>query len=190
MNAAGTLGHRNPLHTVHATFELEPGVSALTFDAHNDFFVPAESGGIGAHHLHAPAARLGIAGIHAEKLGGEERCFVAARASTDFHDDVLGVVGILWKDKHLQPLFEFFFALAQRDNFFFCQLANRFVGLVEELSIPMDFLLHFAPVAKTMNDLLQLGAFFGELGVFSLLAEELGIGHPLFQLNVALFNFS
>ena len=101
MNTPGSFGHGNALHAVHPAFELEPLIGALAFDAHDDFFIAAQAGGIGAHQLHAPAARFGITRVHAVKLGGEKRRFVAARAGANFHDDVLRVVGIFRQDEKL-----------------------------------------------------------------------------------------
>ena len=53
-------------------------------------------------HVDLPALPLGVARVHAEEVGREERRFVAAGAGADFEDDVLRVVRILRDEQHLQ----------------------------------------------------------------------------------------
>lgn len=42
---------------------------------------------------------LGITLIHAQQIGAEERCLVAAGAGADFQDDVPLVVWVLWQQQ-------------------------------------------------------------------------------------------
>jgi hypothetical protein len=54
----------------------------------------AEVGFAARNDLHLPALALGIAGVHAEQVAGEQRRLVAAGAGTDFEEQVALVVGV------------------------------------------------------------------------------------------------
>ena len=71
-------------------------------------FKPPTDGLGRREHFDLPALRLGVAGVHAEHFGGEERGLVAAGAGADFQDDVFLVVRILGQQQNL----EFFFHAA------------------------------------------------------------------------------
>ena len=73
--------------------------------------------------FHPPALRFRVARVHAEKLAGEKRRFVAPGSGPNFHDDVLFIMGISGNQQHLQfPLDRFAFGF---QGFFFvtCTMA-------------------------------------------------------------------
>ena len=92
VDAAAGFGGRHALHAVHAALVLQLAVDALALDQRDDFLDAAGVGVAGRHHLELPALALGVARVHAEQVGGEQRRFVAAGAGADFEDDVLLVV--------------------------------------------------------------------------------------------------
>ena len=100
------LGRGHALHAVHAAFILQLREDALAFDDGDDFLQSADARLGGREDFHLPALRFGVAGVHAEDFGGEERGFVAAGAGADFEDDVLFVVGILGQQQDLELFFD------------------------------------------------------------------------------------
>ena len=80
MNAALRLGRGHALNSVHSAFVLEAGVRRLArlhgaarLDRDGDVLVAAEVALLGLEHLGLPAAALGIAQVHAQQVGGEQR---------------------------------------------------------------------------------------------------------------------
>src|SRR5262249_21415611 len=106
VDAALRLGLGHALHPVAARFELEPRVGALSDDARDDLLVAAELGRALGDDLDLPALALGIAGVHAEDLAGEERRLVAARARSHLEEDVALVVRVLGQQRLLQLAFD------------------------------------------------------------------------------------
>ena len=89
------LGLGHALDAVHAGFEFEPGEHVAAGDRGGRLLEPAEPGFGQVEHLEAPAAQRGVALVHAEQLGGEQRRLVAAGAGADFEDRVALVVLVL-----------------------------------------------------------------------------------------------
>ena len=93
------LGDRHPLDAVHAALELQQRVRRLAglgraLGLHRDGhrLVAAEVGLGGVEHLGLPAAPLGVPGVHAQQVAGEQRRLLAALAGLHLEDRVL-VVG-------------------------------------------------------------------------------------------------
>src|SRR4029453_13804513 len=84
VSASGTLCHRHALHAMHAALELELAVGALPLDERDDLLEPAQSGGMRAEPLDAPALAFGVAAVHAEELCGEEARLLATGAGANF----------------------------------------------------------------------------------------------------------
>ena len=59
---------------------------------------------LAVNELGLPAVALGVAAVHAEELGREERGLLAARAGADLDDDVLVVVGVARQEQDAQLL--------------------------------------------------------------------------------------
>ena len=106
VDAALVLGLGHALHAMHARFEFHPREHALTRDARHDFLIAARIGVAGRKHLHLPAFNVGIALIHAEKIGREQRSLLAASACANLDDGTLVVGGVLGKQLDLQRMFK------------------------------------------------------------------------------------
>ncbi len=94
MNPALRFGFRYPLHPVGAAFELEPRVNPVTTDHGDDLLETAAVGFGSRHQLDLPAVGVGVAAVHPEQVGGEQRRLLPAGTGADFQDDILVVVGI------------------------------------------------------------------------------------------------
>ena len=67
----------------------------LAFDARDDFLVAAVLAVARREDLDAPAAPLGVARVHAEKIAGEDRGFVAAGAGAQLEEEIRFVALVL-----------------------------------------------------------------------------------------------
>src|SRR5690348_9785600 len=113
MDAALRLGLRHALHAMPAGLELEARVGALPDDARDHLLVAAELGRALRDDLDLPAAALGVAGIHAEEISGEEPRLVAAGAGADLEERVALVVRVLRDERLLKACLELFHAGAR-----------------------------------------------------------------------------
>ena len=94
VDAALGLGGRHPLHAVDAALELQPAEHPLAADRGDDLLVAAGLAFRDALDLHPPAARCGVALVHAEEIAGEEGRLVAARAGAHLEDGRGVLVGV------------------------------------------------------------------------------------------------
>jgi hypothetical protein len=95
VDTAGGLGFRNALHAVDASFVAEAAVRADALHQGDDLLEPADLGLREVDDVDTPALALGVARVHAEELGGEERRFAAACAGADLEDRAALGVGVL-----------------------------------------------------------------------------------------------
>ena len=77
---------RHALHPVYAAFVFHPTEHALAGNAGDDFAIAAEIALGHRVHIELPALDRGVALIHAEKIAGEQRRFLSARAGANFQD--------------------------------------------------------------------------------------------------------
>ena len=89
------LGDRHALHAVDPPFVLEAAVRPFALDDRRELLDPAGLGLREVDQLHPPPLPVGVAAVHAEELGGEERGLVAAGAGADLEHHVAAVVRIL-----------------------------------------------------------------------------------------------
>ena len=87
------VGHA--LHPVHAALELQPREDAGALHLGDHLLEAAGRALARRHHGDAPAVRLGVAGVHAEQVAGEERRLVSPRAGADLQDGAPGIGGVL-----------------------------------------------------------------------------------------------
>ena len=106
VDASLLLGGGHALHAVHAAFVFQLREDAVAFDDGDDFFQAAGGRFRRRKHFDLPALRFGIARVHAEDFGGEERGFVPAGAGANFEDDVFLVVGIFGQQQNFQIFFD------------------------------------------------------------------------------------
>src|SRR5690606_25230749 len=103
---------RYSLHPMGSRLELQPGIDAFALHPRDDLLVAALLAVAGADHLDLPALLLGIAGIHAEQVAGEQRRLVAAGAGTDLEEDVAAVVRVARYQQTLEPRLQLIQAFA------------------------------------------------------------------------------
>jgi hypothetical protein len=88
------LRRRDALDAVDAAFELQPAEDAVAGDGGDDFLV-APGVALGRRvQLDPPAARRGVARIHAEQVAGEDGGLVSAGAGADFQHGRGVLVGV------------------------------------------------------------------------------------------------
>ena len=94
------LGRRHALHAMHARFELEPREHVAAGDRGDRLLDSRRCRSRDSSmHLELPAVQRGIALIHAEQIGGEQRRLVAAGAGAHFEDGV-ALVGLVLGQQH------------------------------------------------------------------------------------------
>ena len=116
MDAPLGLGRRHALHAMDAALELQPREHAPARDLGDDLLVAAGRPLARRQDLDLPAPALGIFGVHAEKIAGEQRRLVAARAGAHLEDRA-ALVGCVLRQKRdadrLRHRFGFGFGGAQ-----------------------------------------------------------------------------
>src|SRR6266550_1610062 len=107
------LGRRDPLDAMDATLELQAAVGAVAVDLEDRLLDPVDGRVVAAQDLGGEAMLLGIAGVHPEKLAGEQGRFVATGAGPYLHDHVAVVIRVPRQQQHLQPVEEIALVLLQ-----------------------------------------------------------------------------
>src|SRR5439155_21817494 len=98
------LRRRHALDAMHTALVLESAIHALALDLEDDLLEAADAVFVRIDDLDLPAAPLGVAGVHAEQVGGEQRRLVAALALAQLEDDVLRVVRVARQQQEPDPL--------------------------------------------------------------------------------------
>ena len=87
VDAALGLRLGDALHAVRSALPLEDAVGAVALDGKRHFLVAALLPWTEGYFLHLPAPVAGKLGVHAIKVAGENRRFVAPGPPPNFHDD-------------------------------------------------------------------------------------------------------
>jgi hypothetical protein len=183
------LGFRsgNALHAMHAALVLHLRVDAVAFDERDDFLEAADRGlGLG-EDFDLPAVLLGKALVHAKDLGDKERSLVAAGAGADFEDDVLFVVGVFGQQHDLSSA-----SIASRRGASSasssCAIAaisgsdrRAWLGAFDALGDLLVF-------AELFHGLFEVAVGFGDFVDGFAVVLNLGQGHLVAQLHVAVFH--
>ncbi len=82
-------------------------VDVLALDREHDLLEPAPLAAAAVHHLDLPALRIGVAAVHPEQVGREQRRFLATRPAADLNDRVARVVRVRRDQAELDGLVEF-----------------------------------------------------------------------------------
>ncbi len=106
---------------------------------------------------------LGVAGVHAVEVGGEEGGFVAAGAGADLDDDVLLVGGVLRQQRQLQLLVELRDLGGEAVFLLAAEGAQFLVGVAGEGAGVAQGLLGVAVAAVEPDDGLEVCALAAEL---------------------------
>ena len=121
---------------------------AVALDDRRDGLDPSDAGVVAVHDLDLPAAPLGVALVHPEELGGEERGLVAAGAGADLQEDVAGVVRVPGEQEDLELLLDRLEAFGER-----CALGG---GHLVELVAGRERLRQLARAVELPRDLAVL----------------------------------
>ena len=173
VDAALRLGDRDALHAVHAALVLQPGPDALGLvagrgDGDGDVLVAAEVGLRRREHLDLPAPALGVAGVHAQQVAGEQRRLLAALPGLHLDHHVVRVRGVAGHELLGQ-------AVAQRPD-----LRLELRGLGGERGVLPGELAGVGEVGLGPAQLLDGGDHRGERGV----APAQGAGERLVGVHV------
>ena len=182
VDAALRLGRRHALHAVHARFELQPGEHAAAGDGGDRLLVAADAGVGELHDLEAPAVLGGVALVHAEQIGGEQRRLVAAGAGADFQDGVLLVGRVLGQQHALHGALELRQALLQRRRLFLGHGLHVGIG-GHRPRRRFSSRLGLAPFADRLDQRPEVGIFLR--GRDELLRIETAARQRCLQLGVA-----
>jgi hypothetical protein len=159
VDTARSLGRRHALHAVHARFELEPREHAAARDGGDRLLVAADAGVGELEDLEAPAMLGGVALVHAEEIGGEQRRLVAAGAGADLEDGVLLVGRVLGQQHALHRALQLRQALLERSSLF---LGHRpHVGIGGHGLGVLEFALGLAPFVDCFDQWAEIGIFLG-----------------------------
>ena len=101
------LGRRHTLHPMDPTLVAETPENRCPGNPENHLAKPSEVGRARVHLLNLETERIGIPGIHAEKIGREKSGLGPAGAGPDFHDGVAVFVRLRRKKRDLDRALEF-----------------------------------------------------------------------------------
>jgi hypothetical protein len=167
VDAALRFRRRHALHPVHAGFELQPREDAGPRDRGDDLLVAAEVVLRDRDELRLPAMQVGIAGVHAEEIGREQRRLVAARAGPDLQDGAALVGGVLGQQLELQSLFQVGDPGAERVELLARHRRHLLVGgrIGQKRSQVGRLALGGAQRVDRGNHRIEVGELLGQLGV-------------------------
>ena len=157
VNTALGFGGRHALYAMTAGLKFQTAIHAIAADFGNHLFITAMFAFVGAHDLHAPAARFGVTAVHPEQIAGKQRRFITAGTGADFDKGVAFIIRILRQQQHLQLLLHllaFRFRVAQ---FFLRHFAH--FRIVEHHLCSFDIVLHLAPFGIAARHVAQLRIF-------------------------------
>jgi len=157
VDAALRFGLRHALHAVGAGFELQVRVRAAALDAGDHLAEAAVLAGTGRFDFHPPALALGVAGVHAQQVAGEDRGLVATGACADFEVQVALVARIARDQQRHQRVVECLEARVGGDDFLVGQFAQLRVGLHRLRGGKV--VARLALVRKRGGDRFELGEF-------------------------------
>ncbi|SIN00835.1 Uncharacterised protein [Mycobacteroides abscessus subsp. abscessus] len=185
VDAALGLGDGHPLHAVNPALVLQVRPHALgriagaALDGHLHVLVPAQVGLVGGDDLRLPPLRLGVAGVHAQQVGGEQRGLGPALPALDLEDDVAPVVGVPGDQQAAQALL----GLGQ-PRLQLLELRGHLRVLLGHLPSGLDVLLQALHPAVGLDDPVQLGVAPSQLARLGLIRVHGRIGQLALQLLV------
>ena len=95
MHTALGFGGRDTLYTMHTGFKFQFAEDGIAFHGKNQFLVTAKVGFASAHGLDRPTTTAAESLIHAGKISGPERGFIAAGTGSDFQHHTALIARIL-----------------------------------------------------------------------------------------------
>src|SRR5471030_1727302 len=180
------LSHRNALHAMHAAFVLELAVDLVAADQRDDFFEPAHGRFAAGRDFKLPALRFAVARVHAENLGREQGCLIAAGAGANFEHDVLLVVRIFGQQQNFELVFDLALFGLELRHFLLGHGPEFGVRLLKHGTGLLEAVLHLLPLAVFGDSFLNVAARPGDLAVLVAVANHGQIVHLAGQLVKAL----
>ncbi len=166
VDAAAALGDRHPLHPVRARFELQALEHVVPGDRGAGLAVAADSRLADGDRLELPALQVGVALVHAEQLGGEQRGLVAAGAGAHLEDGVARVGLVARQQQQLHLALQPGQTVLQRRVLALCHGAHF------RIRLGVDQLLQVGQLRPCAFQLLDLGHDRAEVGIFLRQARE------------------
>ena len=157
MDSAAGFGRRHALHPVHAGFVFQPCIDIAASDARDQFAQAAQFAPLLLDDVERPALRLGIALIHAQKVAGEQRRFLAAGAGADFQHCGAGIGSVAGQQRQLQRVLDLRQGVAQARKFLGGEAGH--LGIVEQRLGLLDLGAQRMPGADLRHDRLELRIF-------------------------------
>jgi hypothetical protein len=114
------------------------------------------------HDLDLPALQVGIAGVHAQEIPGEEGRLIAAGAGADFEDSALLVRLVLGQQHEAQGLGGLFQLLPRPGQLLAGEGPHLGIGILQHGLEPREVLFHGAVGPDRRHDVVQLGQFARE----------------------------
>ena len=189
VDASARLGLGHALHAVDAAFKLEHTEGRRPVDAEDDFLEAADARFAHRDYLRLPALAFREARVHAEKVRGEERGLVSARAAADFYNDAFFVVHILREKQNTNLALELRHASLKLGKLVLRKLAHLLVVALRHLLRLGDAVKHLLVLGECVDYRRQLDVFFAELLHLVRVVDDFGVGHLLFEFPVAGLNF-
>ena len=186
MDASLTLGDGHALNAVDATLVLQVrpdsllGLHRVTgLDGQAHVLVAAELGVGGVKNLDGPPHALGVAGVHASQVRGEERRLLTALARLDLNDDVAGVVGVAGHQHLAQAIGGSGLGLGESRKL------RGEIGVVgSELTGVIEVGRGVPPCAMGCHDPPELGVAASQAAHGARVGGDGGVGHVPLQVGV------
>src|SRR5436853_3558948 len=179
VNAPARLGGGDTLHAMDTRLVFEAGEHAPAGDRRYDLLVAAQVVLRQADDLDLPAAQLGVAAVHAEEVGGEQRGLVAAGAGAHLNYGALLIGRVLGEEMQAQLLEKLAPAVIGLVELVLGQLPQLFVGrgVVGERNQLAPLGLGLAVLADCVDDRIQLRELLRQLHAGRLIdaLTELGL---------------
>ncbi len=138
---------------------------------------PPTADSLDGRHFHAPALRFGVARVHAEDFGREQRGFVATRAGADFEHDVLVVERVFRKQQHLQLFFDAHQFRFQPRDFIGGHLAEFRIGILNHGARFVVIILGELVVAVFADHFFQLRTRLGDFAIGVAIGNDSRVRH-------------
>ena len=175
---------------MHTALVLETGKSTLPLHHEDHFFEAPDARAVLTEQLGLPTTlTLGVAGVHAEKISGEQPGLITAGAGPDLHDHVFGVARVLRKQQLPQLFLQRILLRFEARDLRVSQLAQLGILLVEHLARALQLLPHLLVVAVNIHRFSNFRAFLGVLGHFLVIAGHFRIRHKVCQLLKTFLKF-
>ena len=174
MYAALGFGFRHALYAVNPAFVFELAVGAPAAQRKHRLLNAAHLGFGRGQQLGFKPVPLGIALVHPQKNGSEQRRLVPARPRADFNHDVAAVVGVLWQKQDLKPFSKAFPLFNERGLFLLDQLLKLGLGAVHHILQRRDLSAYVIVLDVCAHDLVKRRALLQR--VLPLLSVVHGVG--------------